>query len=905
MKNNKSLKVLSTAAIAAALVAPTVAVQPAFAASSYTVSGVQNAAADSTVKGKTRITVELGAGNLIGTKKFQLRLPADAHASLNGVGKNGATFGKATAAVNQVIKAKVTAAASEDATAVATIGDKSVDVELTKAGHDTTDKVAAAIAAAINASDKTKDLYEAKVVDTDYVQIKVLTAGENDDNLKLGLDGKESKASLGKTELVTEGEKPTDDSSEYVPTTYNGETENQVKSVKIKPVSPKEDDDKNTVAQVFDVEVTADEKYKSNKGIFYLELDNIYVPSGTTGALNATIDSEDSTFTNSEVKIAQVGNGSVTTTIEGTVALTPGSMEKDKALKTIRVKEDSAAAFTKGQKYKLELPDGFEWDNTVDGSSAPKITVVWGDQSAKLKTTKVDGDTIEFELTDGSGKRTDSDFPKTNKATQFAIDGLRVKVDDNDAKKGDVTVKIKGDVSRTNDSIVIGTYGTYEGEIKGADAKTVYAGQTGEELANLTIKEDAPGTLQKGRTLKLKLNGNAKWAVTEDSNGKLQLKDAPQIKNADSDKNGLSLGEWKLSGTDRTTIEATIDKPSSNKPAKLVMERLKVDVAPTAGKGDISVSVEGTTGVRTDSVILGKTVAPVEVSVDGEIAKINTGLQQQAIPNIVLKEAAADLIDKGHDLVLKFPDGVKPALPGKIEVTEGNLKIDSAKVSVSDNKIIIPVSKNSSDKGATIKLSDIKVTSYRDVPEGDLKVKVTGPAVVQSVKSSNTKNSDTGYYPFNKPEDTHVAEGTVAKVITPADKNKYAENIIFKIGSKTYTQDGKEMTMDVAPEVHPVYNRTYIPAAHFAASLNIPADKVVWNEAAKTVTIFAGDKIVSATAGKKELVVNGTPVQIDAPVNYGQHTGYRVMVPYTHLALALGATVEWKADTQEIFVNKR
>jgi hypothetical protein len=913
VKNNKSLKVLSTAAIAAALVAPTVAVQPAFAASSYTVSGVQNAAADSQVDGPVRITVEVGAGNLINDasgngKKFQLRLPSDSHAVLNGV-KSSAEFKRE--GTQQVISAKVTKGVTASGVAKFEIVDKvngtsTFDVKLSagdatanpEVPADTSSDVAKKIAEKINAEHG--GIYTAEA-DGAYVRVKLKEAAANDTTFKLSLkDDNGTGIAMDDSEITVPGE--ASDQGAYVPGTYNGTTPNQVGSVKITPRNPSS----TGAAQVFDVEVKGAADAKSNKGIFYLELTNIWVPSGTTGALNATIDSEDSTFTNSDaIKIAQVGNGSVTTSIDGTVALTPGSMEKDKTLKTIRVKEDSAGAFTKGQKYKLELPDGFEWDNTVNGSSVPKVTVAFGDDSAKLQATKVDGDTIEFELVAGGGDKNSSDSPKTSKATQFAIDGLRVKVDDNDAKKGDVTVKIKGDVSRTNDSIVIGTYGTYEGEIKGADAKTVYAGQTGEELANLTIKEDAPGTLQKGRTLKLKLNGNAKWAVTEDSDGKLKLKDAPQIKNADSDKNGLSLSEWKLSGTDRTTIEATIDKPSSNKPAKLVMERLKVDVAPTAGKGDISVSVEGTTGVRTDSVILGKTVAPVEVSVDGEIAKINTGLQQQAIPNIVLKEAAADLIDKGHDLVLKFPDGVKPALPGKIEVTEGNLKIDSAKVSVSDNKIIIPVSKNSSDKGATIKLSDIKVTSYRDVPEGDLKVKVTGPAVVQSVKSSNAKNSDTGYYPFNKPEDTHVAEGTVAKVITPADKNKYAENIIFKIGSKTYTQDGKEMTMDVAPEVHPVYNRTYIPAAHFAASLNIPADKVVWNEASKTVTIFAGDKIVSATAGKKELVVNGTPVQIDAPVNYGQHTGYRVMVPYTHLALALGATVEWKADTQEIFVNKR
>lgn len=888
MKNNKSLKVLSTAAIAAALVAPTVAVQPAFASSSYTVNGVQTAAAGDTIKETVRIAVNLPAGTLVGTKSFQLRLPSDSSATLNN-GSTGPFTKKEGAAdgVKQVVTTTVLDAPKAAPKADITFKVDGVDFTVPKAkiaANASADDVAKEIAAVIDADAK----YEAKSVGDDIV-ITVATAAANNENLKItDLNAQESGITLGKSITTTEGIAPGNASDEdpYVPSEVDN-VKNQVQSVSLDTAS----------GNVFNVTVTPDEKNVSNKGVFYLELSNIKVPSGTNGALNATIDSKDSTFTNAELKIAQVGNGSVTTSIDGTIALTPGS-NKDTTVRSIRIKEDAAGTFREGDLYKLELPDGMTW-------STGNVTtnVVWGDKNAKLTLVEGDGtDTVVFKVVRDSNDKVNY---ATKTATNFAIDGLKVRVDDNDAKRGDVTVKIKGDVSRSNDSIVIGTFGTYEGDIKGADAKTVYAGQTGEDLASLTIKEDAPGTLIEGRTLKLKLNGNAKWAVKEDKDGKLQLKEAPQIKSADSDKNGLRLGDWKLSGSDRTTIEATIEQKSSSKPAKIVLERLKVDVAPTAGKGDISVSVEGTSGVKTDSVILGKTLAPVEVSVDGEIAKINTGLQQQSIPNIVIKEAAADLIDKSKDLVVKFPDGVKPALPGKIEVTDGNLKIDSAKVSVNDNKIIIPISKNSSDKGATIKLSDIKVTSYRDVPEGDLKVKVTGPAVVLSAKSEYNKNTDSGYYPFNKPEDTHVAEGTVAKVITPADKNKYAENIIFKIGSKTYTQDGKEMTMDVAPEVHPVYNRTYIPAAHFAASLNIPADKVVWNEASKTVTIFAGDKVVSATAGKKELVVNGTPVQIDAPVNYGQHTGYRVMVPYTHLALALGATVEWKADTQEIFVNKR
>lgn len=876
MKNNKSLKVLSTAAIAAALVAPTVAVQPAFAASTYSVTGTQNVSQDSKIPGTTRVSVEVPAGTLNGTKTLHMRLPGDAYAKVNGVDNASGpkVFDKTSNAADPG-EAQVTEIALSgtqkpgNTTLNLTVNGKAVAVNLD--GNETNlDAVATKIANAIN----TADTGFTAAAGVEKVTLTATKKEANIDNLVV--EGANDTGITIASKDTTKGKAPTDATtgSEFVPERVGSEP-NQIKSIKVSSQSSEN--------RYFTIEVTPDTNASANKGVFYLDLSDVYVPSGISGAFNASFESSDNAFTTAEVKLAQVGSGNVTTSVEGTIALTPGSND-DKPVKTIRVKEDAAGAFD--GEYKLELPDGFEWYGT------PKTSVFWGDENAKLVFDRFESkDTAIFHV-ERSGNNN-----KTTKATQFGIDGLKVKVDDSDAVKGDVKVAIKGSVSRSNDSIIIGTYGNFEGDVKAGDAKTVYAGQAGEELASLTIKEDAPGTLHAKRIIKLKLSGNAKWA-TKRSGDKIVLREQPQIKNADSEKNGLQIGEWELSGSDRTVIQATIDKESTNKPAKIVLEKLKVDVAPTAGTGDISVAVEGSAGITKDASVLGKTKAPVEISFDGELAKIDAGLQQQSIPNITIKEAAAEVIGE-KDLVIKFPEGVKPTLPGKVEVTDGTLKLDSARVSVEENRIIIPVSKDST-KASTIKLSDIKVTSYRYVPEGDLKVKVTGPAVVENIKDGQDND-----YPFNKPNDTHVAEGTVAKVVTPADKNKYAENIIFKIGSKTYTQDGKEMTMDVAPEVHPVYNRTYIPAAHFAASLNIPADKVVWNEASKTVTIFAGDKVVSATAGKKELVVNGTPVQIDAPVNYGQHTGYRVMVPYTHLALALGATVEWKADTQEIFVNKR
>lgn len=604
----------------------------------------------------------------------------------------------------------------------------------------------------------------------------------------------------------------------------------------------------------------------SKRGLVYLDFKDVYVPTSISDKLDVTFDSRPgSAFTTGAVTIAKVGSGGITATVDDIKSLQPGN---GRAIDTIRLKEDRAGALENGQTYTLKLPKGLKWANT--GS----IKAEWGGNNNDFDITKEDDDR-KLKLTyKGSG---------TSTAAYWTLSGLTVNVDDDVAKTGDVSVDIGGTATSSNSTLLIARYGTYGATITSADVPTVWAGRDDEDLAKITIKEDAPGTLVEGRTVKLTLSGNAKWNTV------------PKIDKSLSDDQGLDL-VFEKSSNDDATVVATVKKPSTGKPGKIVLKDGSIDLAADAKAQDIKVEASGT-ATLTGSAVVAKAVPPVNAAIEGTIAKAIIGAQNQELSPIVITEAGKGALDDkktggNNELVIQFPKGVKPKAGVDVKVTDGDLVLDTNNIAVntSSDTITIPV-KFSSTKPSKIKISNIKADIDRTVTEGPLEVDVKGGALVKTANRF--------------PNTPSVAKVAAANIVTPADGNKTAQNIVFKIGSKTYTVEGEERTMDVAPEVHPVYNRTYIPAAHLAASLNIPSDKVVWNEASKTVTIFAGDKVVSATAGKKELTVNGTVVKIDAPVNYGQHTSYRVMVPYTHLALALGATVEWKADTQEIFVNKK
>ncbi len=610
-------------------------------------------------------------------------------------------------------------------------------------------------------------------------------------------------------------------------------------------------------------------QHSSKPGLVYIDLKNVFVPSSVNDKFDVTFDARPgSAFSTGTVTVATVGSGGLTATVDDIKSLQPG---KNQAIDTIRIKEDRAGAVKPGEDFTLKLPKGFTWRNLGESKQ------VWGGSNGNFEVKKDSGDDRKLVLTYKGNETTTAGY--------WTLSGLSVDVDDDEAKTGDVTVDISGSASSTTGSLVVARYGTYGTSIKAADALKVWAGRDDEDVANITIQEDAPGSLYADRTIKLTLSGNAKWHTV------------PKIDNSLSDLQGFELeGNFEISKNDPATVTATVKKASSGKPAKIVLKDGTVDLAADAKAQDITVTAGGTASL-TGTATIAKVVSPVSAAIEGTIAKAIIGAQNQELSPIVITEAGKGALDDKktggeNQLVLQFPKGVTPKTGIDVKVTDGDIVLDTNNIAVntSADTITIPV-KYASTKPSKIKISNIKADVDRTVAEGPLEVDVTGGALVKTASK----------FP-NTPSVTKVA---AANIVTPADGNKTAQNIVFKIGSKTYTVEGEERTMDVAPEVHPVYNRTYIPAAHFAASLNIPADKVVWNEASKTVTIFAGDKVVSATAGKKELVVNGTVVKIDAPVNYGQHTSYRVMVPYTHLALALGATVEWKADTQEIFVNKK
>ncbi|MED4730194.1 stalk domain-containing protein [Aneurinibacillus migulanus] len=644
-----------------------------------------------------------------------------------------------------------------------------------------------------------------------------------------------------------------------------------------------------------DLEVTPLEGFKSDVK------DKIAIPlyvklEGADGELKLRIDRMDSTVNSGEYIFARVSSGATKTAVDEIK-----SIGKSGAGARIRIEENALGALYGKQDLKLKLPSNFKWDFTEMQKTGSGSPISLGGEFAGADFTVRGSENeliVEFK-----------NLPKTTKTRGYIYVTPHIKAN-SDAAKGTVNVNISGGDFSDAD-VQVAKYGDYAANLKVEKVEELVAGKFDEytRTAKITIQEDVPNTFLGNRDdLEVRFPSWVKvvdvsdWSVS----GPITAKKPETGNNKDIDGKDDKFG-----------ISIKRDSNTSSTTAKIEFKvRLSVEANKT---GDIEATVKGG-GLNEQKLVVAKAIAPGAATVE-KAAKLKIGAQDQEGPVIFVTEAKKGVFEKNTEsgkgnngeIVVKLADGVKFSKVPKVEVVEGDGTIDSSNIRRinNDNQLAIPVKGESTSKPMKLKISDVRLTLDRNVPEGKVEAKLGGSAVVEnynlesdgwigSGKNTETKDS---YKPgtFNT---ANAVTFTIGDTVTPAPGETTAQNIVFKIGQKSYTVNGETRDIDVAPYVHPVYNRTYVPLSHFAASLNIAPDKVVWNEASKTATVFSGSTVITATAGKKEIVVNGSPIPTDAPIMYGQHTGYRVLVPYTHLAVALGAKVEWKADTQEILVNK-
>jgi hypothetical protein len=625
---------------------------------------------------------------------------------------------------------------------------------------------------------------------------------------------------------------------------------------------------------------------------FYLYAKRIWVDGGFDGEVRVMFDAQ--TGSGFPSGSATIGTVSGTGMVNLSVSSVDSFSDSDQI--ALRFTEERAGALEDGKEsIKLKLPNGFVF------SSVDSASIIWG---GKYKINGV----VQPALTPAgvlaciNGAGTDTltlDFPngfETTEAISVEVKTTIAVDDETDAKVGDVVAKISGDSKLNLSEGVVGQYGNYDSNIECKDAPTVYAGMLEQTIGTIVITESVAKSLINGRTVTLELPANAKWGDLDD----------------DSDKS-LDIDITSFPGTDGKTAKFTF-KGTSSKAATLELKDMEVVLEPGV-TGDLKVKVGGTAGL-TGELTVAKIVSPVKAEA-ASAPEVKIGSVFEA-GDVTITEVEAGAIKDNKWMILDLPQGVRFVSAPKVEVTEGDLKIDEDSVKTQkdgdedDNQVAIYIDSESST-ASKIMVSGMKYVVDRTVPEGDITLKVKGDAVVEV----NDKKEVDDYYTFTGnnvdvdgiraftldsdhkvfPKSTTAAKTVSAKVVTPA-QGGFTGTATFVIGQTTYKVNGKEMTMDVSPYIKG--DRTFLPVRYVANALGVADSNIMWNDADQSVIIIKGERVIKMVIGSTEMFINGTSFNMDVAAEIIDPG--RTMLPLRFVAQALGADVQWDEATQTVTV---
>jgi hypothetical protein len=503
---------------------------------------------------------------------------------------------------------------------------------------------------------------------------------------------------------------------------------------------------------------------------------------------------------------------------------------------------------------------------------------------------QIDGRDLKVYMDRDYGEAANGPYVKTTEAGRINIGSgtggfFNIIVDDT-AKFGDVyvTVSSKEGSVKKQDALVA-VYGDYGVKVVEDTKEEVYVGRANQELGEFLIQEALPESLDSKRTMYFELPKGVKWAKDDNGNPIIELKS----------EDGTSLNwfadDFVLSNSDRK-LKVVFDFAGgrfSDDAAEFRVKDMEVNIEPSFDEDEIAIKVYGKAGVEGEAVVA-TVVKPVDLKVANP-TKVEIGAMNQAAGNILIIENVDEGILDGeyNQILITLPKGVEFYKDPTVEVTEGDLEIDD--VDYEKGQLTITIDSASSKK-STIEISDVFITVDRTVPEGDVvatfkghkigKARNNGGDYIEEVGCSalvdwmteesygkvviaTTITPSQGGHakfvissniyeiggvpyvmdavPYIKDSRSYVPMRYLAQMLgaeiawSEADQTvtltKEGETeVVFTIGSASYTVNGEAMTADVAPEI--VNDRSFLPARFAAEAFGA---KVGWDEATQTVII--------------------------------------------------------------------
>ena len=615
---------------------------------------------------------------------------------------------------------------------------------------------------------------------------------------------------------------------------------------------------KNSVEFSFE---SNDDMVKGDSFVLYLNI----AAAKAAGEVKVNIESIDGIVSSGTYTVAIVGTDTTITKVVEDKVLT-GRTTAGVTAAGIEIRETAINSIAADvHEFKLTLPKGVEWSDSITAAN------FGGDMLGSIDNVTPDGRDLFVTMTAVSA----------NDVRQVLTITPVIEVY-KEAKLGDIAVQLRSLEGPKNQTIadevglVIANYCEEGVSVYTVDEEDLPEIIAGREFADfdsevyeveVTLEEVQEGSLIENKYIDFTFPEY----VHVLSNAAISVQiDGDEIDTITSNPDGEEDGnefEWTVSD-DVTDGEATA-----------VTFVIPVTVEANAPAGDLELTVSGAkAGVDETKIVVGKIVTPI--TAEFKLSDVKTGVQNQAVADIIIKETAAGMLWEDGTIELNIYENGQGIdfNAAEVEVVASELEIKDIDIDDETGAVVITIDRHSIKTPAEIKVSGLEVTLNRTPAECKYELGIGGSALV-----------DNGAYEAGLFSDDVICEDYI-NVVTPADQGV---NATFKIGESKYTVNGVEVAMD-APSYVDDNNRTMVSIRYVANALGVSDNKIIWNEDAQTATIF-GKSTVVVKIGENQITVNGSVIPMDTQA---VNKAGRIYVPLRYIANALGAAVEWNQDAQ-------
>lgn len=219
--------------------------------------------------------------------------------------------------------------------------------------------------------------------------------------------------------------------------------------------------------------------------------------------------------------------------------------------------------------------------------------------------------------------------------------------------------------------------------------------------------------------------------------------------------------------------------------------------------------------------------------------------------------------------------------------------------------------------GNLLDINGVNNTPYYCIPcvvytygTGDVKVtidsnstSITGGTILSGSTNSGKKETTTAV--TTKQTTTETTTEAASETTTQSNKDKFTNTVKATVGSNVLVVNNSEYTIDTAPFIQESSNSTLIPLRAVTTSLtgsDENSDVVNWDAETKTATINYNGNKIQFTAGSEYVTINGNSKKMSYGV-YAEIKDSRMFVPFRTLGDAVGAKVDWDAETKTAVFN--